>query len=854
MRSLNILICMGIMSLFPSTSFSQSLDYYLPEQTTYDPSFPTPQQLLSYEVGEWHVSHDQLVSYMKEIARLSPRAKLVEIGRTYENRPLIHLIFTSPENHERLEDIRQEHVQLTDPSSSSADPSKSKAVVWLGYSIHGNEPSGSNSSLLTAYHLAAAQGEEIEAQLNDMVIIVDPCFNPDGLHRFSSWVNSNRGINVSITDPDSREFSEPWPRGRTNHFWFDLNRDWLPAQLPESQARLKAFHHWKPNYLTDHHEMGSYSTFFFQPGVPSRNHPITPKKVIELAGEMASYYSEALDDIGSLYYSQEGYDDFYYGKGSTYPDVNGAIGILFEQASSRGHAQETQHGILTFPFTIRNQFNASLATLKGTHELKDQLLTFQQNFFTSALELSDKDPVKAYVFDSKEDPLRAIKLLEILDRHTISTYALRKDITVKGEQFEAESSFIVPLKQPQYRLIQGIFEKRTSFEDSLFYDISAWTFPLAFNLNYQSLGRADWDPSILGEEISEIPSIGGEVIGGKSSYAYLFEWQPYLAPAFMYQLQKAGLRTKVATKPFQGPGDQIFTYGTIMIPVVGQALSADELYSLLSDLAPSYGVNVYRANTGFNSIGIDLGSRDFLSVEKPAVCLITGDGVRSYDAGEIWHLLDQRMGIPVSMVDIREVRRTDLSKYNTIVLASGSYTNLGSSGTVKLEEWVRTGGKLVAMRDALNWLAASKMIQLKFRDAFPNRDLKEGAILPYANRSNERGAFVTGGAIFKATMDLTNPLAYGYSKPEISLFRNTNRYLDLTGSPYDQPVRYVEEPLLSGYIHKAHLPQLSGSAAVQVSSYGAGKVIAFTDNHNFRAFWYGTNKLFMNALFFGGIL
>ncbi len=361
---------------------AQELKYYLPDNVSYNPSIPKPKNIIYHEVGEWHVTHDRLVNYMKAIAAEAPeRVKLETMGFTYENRPQVLLIITSPDNHKRLEEIRQQHLLLSNPSKSSAvNIENMPIVVWIGHSIHGNEPSGANASLLSAYYLAAAQGKQIDDLLENVVILFDPSFNPDGLQRFSTWANQNKSKNL-VSDPNSREFNEVWPSGRFNHYWFDLNRDWLPAVHPESQNRLKWFHQWKPNILTDHHEQGSNATFFFQPGVPSRVNPLTPAKNQELTAKLGKLHAKYLDSIGSLYFTKENYDDFYYGKGSTYPDINGAIGILFEQASSRGHLQQTANGLLSFPFTIRNQFVTTLSTLYGAKDLRNEFLEWQREFY-----------------------------------------------------------------------------------------------------------------------------------------------------------------------------------------------------------------------------------------------------------------------------------------------------------------------------------------------------------------------------------------------------------------------------------------------------------------------------------------
>lgn len=382
---------MKIFSIFILFSFtylttaqsSLDLSYYLPADIGYDENITKPQEILGYTPGEWHVTHDLLVSYMKKLAEESPRITIENRGTTYEGRPLILLTITSPQNHNNLEKIRETHLELTEKNGKDLNTAQMPIVVNQGFSIHGNEASGSNAALLAVYYLAAAQGPEIEETLNNTIILFDPSFNPDGLQRFASWVNTNKNKNLT-SNPQDREYSETWPGGRTNHYWFDMNRDWLPVQLPESRGRFATYHKWHPNILTDHHEMGSNSTFFFQPGIPSRTRPLNPKENQELTKEIGTYHAAAFDKLGSFYYTEEDFDDFYCGKGSTFPDINGSIGILFEQGSSRGHVQETDHGMLTFPFTIRNQFTAALSTLKAAKNMREKLLNYQRDFYKNA--------------------------------------------------------------------------------------------------------------------------------------------------------------------------------------------------------------------------------------------------------------------------------------------------------------------------------------------------------------------------------------------------------------------------------------------------------------------------------------
>ncbi|MBT8296648.1 MAG: zinc carboxypeptidase, partial [Gramella sp.] len=332
MRYLLSLVFLLCFTTVKSQVQTPSMDYYLPADLTYNPAIPTPQEIIGFVPGEWHVSHDRLLMYMHKLADASPRINIENRGFTYEGRPLVLLTVSSEENLANIEEIRKQHISLVEKNSENLNVEEMPVVINQGFSIHGNEPSGSNAALLYAYYLAAAQGEEIDKILDNTIILLDPSFNPDGLQRFAYWANTNKSKNIN-PDPQDREYSEIWPGGRTNHYWFDMNRDWLPVQLPESQARIATFHKWYPNILTDHHEMGSNSTFFFQPGIPSRTHPLTPQLNQDLTREIGTYHAEALEEIGSLYYTEENYDDFYYGKGSTFPDINGSVGILFEQGS-----------------------------------------------------------------------------------------------------------------------------------------------------------------------------------------------------------------------------------------------------------------------------------------------------------------------------------------------------------------------------------------------------------------------------------------------------------------------------------------------------------------------------------------
>ena len=816
--------------------YSVNLDYYLPTNVSYNPNIPTPKSSIGHQVGDWHITHDKLVQYMYALASSSDRITIEDRGATFEGRPLLLLTITSANNHLNIETIRQQHLELTQKEPSTTNINEMPIVVQQGFSIHGNEPSGSNAALAVAYYLAAAQGPAIDTLLNNTVILFDPSYNPDGLQRFAYWANTNKSKNIN-PDPNDREYDEVWPGGRTNHYWFDMNRDWLPVQLPESRARIATFHKWMPNILTDHHEMGTNSSFFFQPGIPSRTHPLTPQQNQDLTGEIGTYHATAFDKIGSFYYSKESFDDFYYGKGSTFPDINGSIGILFEQASSRGHAQESVNGILTFPFTIRNQFTAALSTLEAAVAMRQKILSYQQEFYQQAFKEAAK--ADAIVFGDEKDPSKAYHLAEILMRQNIQVHKIANDFTSKGKRYTKESSYAVPKNQRQHRLINAMFEKRTEFKDSLFYDVSAWTLPLAFNLDYNQNIPTDK----VGEKITTLTKPGANA-PKYSEYGYLMQWHDYYTPKALNMLLKKGIRAKVGMTPFTSQ-DKEYDYGTILIPVQNQDLSPKDIAKAIEEIVAQTGVTIDPANSG-QTQKVNLGSNQFKALKLPKVAMLVGDGINPYDAGEIWHLFDQRYDMHITKLDTKNFRRVDISKYTDIIMPATRGNALNKDAAKKLKTWVQNGGTLIGYKSAGKWLEKNEFMKMTFKS-----NKTTATDISFEQRSNYNGAQYIGGAIFQTTLDRSHPIAFGHKNKNLPVFRNTTLFIEADKNSYNNPIKYTASPLLSGYISLPNLELLKNTVPFKKAKLGRGNVLYFTDNTNFRAFWYGTNKLLMNAIFFG---
>ena len=825
------------------------MDYYLNDMSQYNSSIPTPESVIGHQVGEFHVSHDKLSHYVQELSKSSKRVKLVKRGKTYENRTSWLMIITSESNHSNLEEIRQQHLRLSDSKNIDIDTSNMPIVVYQGFSVHGDEPSGSNASLLLMYHLLASDSDETKELLDNTVILLDPSFNPDGLQRFSQWANMNKNQSLN-PDPSDREYNQYWPRGRTNHYWFDLNRDMLPNQLPETNAKIETYTKWMPNILTDHHEMGTNSSFFFQPGVPERKNPLISDLNQALTKEIGTYHEDALNKIGSLYYSEESYDDFFFGKASTYPDANGSIGILFEQGSSRGHIQESVNGILTFPFTIRNQLTAAFSTLKAAQNMRVKLLNYMKGFYDDQIDPANK--YESIIFGKQKDKSTVHHLAEVLNSHKIKFNTLSQDVEVNGTKYSKENSYIVPLNQPKRTLIRAMFDTQTSFNDSLFYDVSAWTFPLAFNVNYDKTDRFN-KPGRLGiksEEVQNLERITGSV-DDKSDYAYLFEPHDYYAQAAVYELIKNGLRVKTATRTFAINGEN-FDYGTYMVSVQNQSLNSDEIYNLLVDVSSRTGINIKSQSTGITE-GIDLGSNNFEIVKEPKIGLIVGEGVRSYDAGEIWHLLDTRFNIPITKLDVSDLGYIDLSRYTHIILPdySEGYQYQSTGGNInknQINDYIEDGGNLIAYRNSVKWVS-SNLSEIDFHTNEITAD-----DVTFSERQSFFGAQQTGGAIFNSIIDKSHPVNFGIESNSLPLFRNSNVYMTKSEQSFNNPIVYSSSPLMSGYISEENLSLLKKSTPFKVIRSGKGKILLMTDNTNFRAFWFGTNRILLNMLFHSNIM
>ncbi len=825
----SILLCLITLSVF-----AKPLEFFLPQGESFNASIPSPPTVLGQPLGERHLRHDQLISYLSVLAASSPEAKLVDYGLSNEGRRLVMLVISSAENIKNLDQVK------TDPNMLK---------IWNGFSVHGNESSGSNASVLFAWYLLSTSNSEIKSTLNNTVILVDPSFNPDGLSRFTTYVNNNRSL-TTVSDPNDMSHIEQWPSGRTNHYWFDLNRDWLLLTQTESKARIKQFHQWQPHILTDHHEMGSAASFFFQPGVPSRKNPLISAKNVELTTKLAQFHAKALDQVGQPYYSKESFDDFYPGKGSTYPDLQGSIGILFEQARAMGGVIDTYNGQTTLAKGIRNQFLTARSTLQGADQNRKAFIDYKNNFFKNANQQAAKLSTQGYLVDVSSNSQTAEKLKSFLKMHQIEFANLSADKTVKKHTFKQGTSLYIPLNQKQTTLIQSMFNTDTSFTDNTFYDVSAWNIGMAWGLPWAAATSAV-------ATNDNFPANQPNNIYNKAATAYVFDWSSGNAPAALHYLSRQNKTVMMAGKALNINGHQV-PAGSFVMPVETND-NQDQLFSILSTITDAFNVQWYPLTTSLADQGVDLGSPSIKKLNQPRVLMLVGQGVDAYQAGSLWHLFDTQVFMPITKTRLTHLDRVDLHEYTHIIMPSGNYQKqLSDKLTENIDQWVKAGGHLIAVQKAANWveknLQKGKADKNNTDTTQANNDKTEKPTRKaYGEYEADYAQKVLGGAIVSAHADLSHPLAFGTHNETQFVLMKGDAVLKSTQTKsaqiYNTPLQVTEQVRAAGYVSDHWFKKIQHAPLVVAEKVGRGTVIKFGFNPNFRAFWYGTQRWIINAIF-----
>ncbi|NQX95295.1 MAG: peptidase, partial [Erythrobacter sp.] len=823
-------------------SFAKTVDFFQVDGVTYDENVQAFEEYAGYEMGERPVRHSDLVGYLRGLAATSDRISVETIGYSHERRPILSFIVTSPENQANIESIRQTHLaRLRGEVADNAAP----MVLWLNWGVHGAETAGMDGSIPFLYHMAAAQGPAIEAQLDNAVMVITVIFNPDGHSRRINHVETFWSYSDN-TDPNDAAHNL-WTAARVNHYWFDLNRQWLLLTQPEPQAWIKQWHKWKPMLSVDYHEMGSNSPYYFHPGEEKRRNPYIPKRSRELAKAISERHAAWLDSEARLYSSEEGFDNFYIGKGSTYPQVNGSLGILFEGGAARGGSIMTERGLVETADNARTHFRTALTSIQGALDLRTEITAYQRDFYAQSRSSGGRS---GWVFTAKGDPERAARFVRLLNMHDITVRRLGADVTAGGNTYPAGESYFVPNAQDANRLIQGIFGRITQFEENIFYDVSGWTLPLAYDLEYTEVASATLGAIADGAFQSAPPP-------DRSSYGYMFEWSHTYAPRALNRILSKDVMARAAmeeTVVRTTSGDVAFGRGSIFVPLARQETSREDIYAIMQEIAAEDGIRVYSATTGLTPVtGKDLGATGINRiVTEPKVVLAYDDGLTYYDVGEVWWTLDYRHRMPVTLVKKSNLNSLDWAEYTHLVLVGGN-ASLSERMTGEIKGWIGAGGTLIATRDAALW-AQGAILGRKTEEGAG--DEEEGPQrLDYADLAVRDAEHVIGGAIFAADLDTTHPLGFGYANRDLAVHRNeTFTLIRPDDNPYAVPVEYTADPLLTGYASAKRQSEIAGTPSVIAEKRGRGTVILMADNPVFRGTFAGTEKLLMNAIFFSNLI
>jgi hypothetical protein len=835
-----------------------------------DPGIPAPESVLGYPLGRRFTPHHRIVDYLKRLDASSDRVTVQTYGHTYEGRPLLLVTISDPRNLARRDTLRSAYQRLADPRTltrreASALVRDLPIAVWLSFNIHGDEASSSEAAMALAHRLAADQGPDIRELLQSTVVLLDPCLNPDGRDRYVNWLS---GVTGSAPDPlpASREHHEPWPGGRFNHYLFDLNRDWAWLTQAETRARAEIYLSWKPQVHVDFHEMWANSTYFFFP--PERPiHPLLRDAVRKWGHIFGEGNAAAFDARGWRYYTGESFDLLYPGYGDSWPSLHGAIGMTYEQAGHGFAAVRLVRGAddtLTLAERAEHHTIAALATLEtaAAHRV-DKLLDFHRHF-----ESQGQSGPRAYLFPPGNDPPRTAELMALLMAHGVEID--RAQAPIRASRLRAydgrpapsslpAGTYVVSTDQPLHRFIHAVLEPETALPDTFFYDISAWSLPLAFGI------EAYWtesEPKGSRERLQRTPQAAGAVVHPEAAYAFLVSWERNASARAAAWLLERGVKLHFATRRFETAG-RSFPPGTL---VVFRSGNRDDLSELIERAARTMGIEAFGVDTGLTDAGPDLGSFRIRPLRRPRVAVVSGPPASPTSVGACWFLFDHIYGVPHSLLTVDEISSRSLQEYSVLVLpddGSGGIrygAEIDSSTVAIIEEWISDGGVFVGLGGGAFFAAADRSGLSSVRTAAPpdetadlteeERKAQEDARRreTLSQREERRRRAALPGTIFRITVDPLHPLGFGYTG-EARVMKISTRALEL-GPAGTNVAWFTASPKVSGYASPANVQHLAERPFLIDEPRGRGHVVLYVEDPNFRLFWYGLNRLFLNSVFF----
>lgn len=833
--------------------FSLALSGYAQQQLL------KPNEFLGYELGERFTRHHRVVEYFQHVASVIPNVELYKYGETYEYRPLVYAVITSPENLKNLEQIRLDNLRRT--GMESGMPSTKIPIVWLSYNVHGNEASSIEASMQTLYELANPANGTSANWLKNTVVIIDPCINPDGRDRYANFYNSfgNRPANAN---PDAREHREYWPGGRSNHYWFDLNRDWAWLTQIESQQRIKVYNQWMPHVHVDFHEQGYNNPYYFAPAAEPYHEVITPWQR-EFQAMIGKNHAKHFDKQGWLYFTKEVFDLYYPSYGDTYPTFNGAIGMTYEQAGGgfAGLSITTREGD---PLTLKDRWMHHHTTGMSTVEITAVNATRVLDEFEKYFRENNNNPAspyKTYVIKGDNQPDKIERLTKLMDAHAIKYGHPAAGKSTRGFDYSTQATqavnlsaddIVINIYQPKSRFITTLFEPQSKLPDSVTYDITAWNLMYAYGLRGFALNeRINVGKAYQPKEVAQTPVTG-------KPYAYVFRYQSLSDVKFLGALLNKGIKVRAAMKPFKVNGESFDAGSLIVTQRNNESLADFDQY--IQSLAREHNRKWFAATTGFVDSGKDFGSGYVNYIKAPKIAALVGDQTSSLSAGATWHFFEQELQYPITQIGTDYFRSIDLGNYDVLLVPEGRYRMFDEETMKSVQEWVSNGGRLILVSGALNAFADKNGFALKryaTEDAKKEAEKKEkeeqakDVLLPYDAAERNAISQTISGAIYKVTLDKTHPLAFGLGDAYYTLKTNELYYSYLQQGWNVGIIKGKAKPVqgFAGYkINK----KLDNSFVFGVEDKGRGTIVYFVDDPLFRNFWESGKMLFANAVFMVG--
>ncbi len=797
----------------------------------------TPDEFLGYKLGSRFTRHHKVVDYFRYIAQNSNKVQFQKYGETNELRTLAVAYVSSASNIKNLETIRKQH--LTNAGIENTTALNDKAVVWLSYNVHGNEASSTEASMLTLYKLIT----ENSTYLENTVVIMDPCINPDGRDRYANWYNQVVAA-PNNNNPDAREHNEPWPSGRPNHYLFDLNRDWAWATQVETQQRLKVYNKWLPHIHVDFHEQGINNPYYFAPAVEPYHEVITDWQR-EFQTQIGKNHAKYFDKNGWYYFTKESFDLLYPSYGDTYPTYVGGIGMTYEQA---GHGRaglgitKRDGEVLTLWDRLIHHTTSGISTVEMASKNTAKINSEFKKYF------HDNDfKYKSYVLKGNKSKTNA--LIALLDKHDIkygratgkNVSGYTYDTRSKGSMRTSSSDLVVSTDQPKGRLVKALFEPVAKLSDSITYDITAWSLPYAYGF------KAIASEKLVASNTRHLNATASTP--NKNAYAYTFEWNHISDSKLLGDLLQQNFRVRFTRRAMTNSGQHLKA-GSLLI-TRGDNKHIKSFDDAVVSIANNHNKFTSTINSGFSDKGPDMGSSDVREIKNQKIAVLSGEYTSSLSYGEVQYFFEQEIKYPYTAINTNDFSANTLDNYHTLVIPNGYYGSLFSKSKLNgLKSWIRKGGKVIAIGGANRIFADKKGFGLKSKSSSDDKDTsdKEVELINYEDLERDRIKGSITGAIFKTKIDNSHPLGFGYGDTYFTLKQGASSYKYLENG-YNV-VRLDNNAAYSGFTGSNATDDLTKSLIFGEENIGRGSVIYMIDNPLFRAFWDNGKLFFSNALFF----